>query len=82
MGSVNVRNNKLYLDFRYMGQRCRETTLLEDSSPNRRRLRELLRRVESEINLGKFEYKRYFPNSPKCEFFSSLEQTKVEILFS
>ena len=79
MGSVNVRNNKLYLDFRYMGQRCRETTLLEDTSPNRRRLRELLKRVEAEINLGKFEYQRYFPNSPKCEFFSSLEQKKVEI---
>ena len=46
MGSVNVRNNKLYLDFRYMGQRCRETTQLEDSSPNRRRLRELLVTVQ------------------------------------
>ena len=35
--------------------------------------------IVPEINLGKFEYQRYFPNSPKCEFFSSLERKKVEI---
>ncbi len=31
MASINVRNGKLVIDFRYLKIRCREQTLLEDT---------------------------------------------------
>lgn len=63
MGSINVRGNKLALDFRYKGQRCREQTKLEDTSSNRKRLKNILERIEAEILLNTFNYAEYFPNS-------------------
>ncbi|MBQ4892157.1 site-specific integrase [Shewanella sp. MMG014] len=63
MGSVNTRNNKLYLDFRFKSVRCREMTTLEDTAANRKRATAVLKRIEAEIQLNQFEYARHFPNS-------------------
>ena len=49
MASINSRNGKLYLDFRYKGKRCREQTLLKDNAVNRRKTKNLLARIEAEI---------------------------------
>jgi len=38
MGSVNSRDGKLYLDFRYKGKRCREQTRLANTPANRQKL--------------------------------------------
>ncbi|MGR5063996.1 Arm DNA-binding domain-containing protein [Photobacterium sp. DNB22_13_2] len=76
MGSINVKNNKLYLDFRYKGQRCREYTKLIDNSSNRRRLGQLLKNIEAEIILGTFDYAKYFPKSKKVEKFAVLAEHK------
>lgn len=72
MGAVNVRDGKLYLDFRFKGVRCREQTRLLDNPHNRKRLKSLLEMIEAEIKLGKFDYARYFPDSPKVEKFAEL----------
>lgn len=72
MGTVNVRDGKLYLDFRFKGVRCREQTSLLDNPQNRKRLKTLLGMIEAEITLGKFDYARYFPDSPKVEKFAEL----------
>ena len=72
MGSVNVRDGKLYLDFRFKGIRCREQTSHLDNPQNRKRLKTLLDRIEAEIKLGKFDYARYFPESPKVAKFAEL----------
>lgn len=73
MGKVNARpeTNKLYIDFRYKGKRCREQTALSDTRQNRRKVEKLLERIEAEITLGTFEYARHFPNSPRVEQFKS-----------
>jgi integrase len=65
MGSVRARREtgKLFMDFVYQGRRCREQTSLPDSTKNRKKLREILERVEAEITIGTFDYSRYFPNS-------------------
>ncbi len=65
MGSVRVRKEtgRLYLDFWFRKQRCREQTALEDTPVNRKKLGKLLAKVEAEITLGAFEYERYFPES-------------------
>lgn len=73
MASINSRNGKLFFDFRYRGVRCKEYTKLEDVPANRRRVKQVLERIEAEIVLGTFEYKRYFPNSKKASQFDDHE---------
>jgi integrase len=64
MASINVRNGKLVIDFRYRNQRCREQTLMEDTPQNRRAIQKVLCKIEAEITLGTFNYASYFPKSP------------------
>ena len=77
MASINSRNGNLYVDFRYIGQRCREQTLLADTKPNRKRLENFVSKMEADIQLGSFRYENYFPQSKKLEQFQSLELMKL-----
>ena len=72
MGSIRARpkTGKLFFDFRYRGERCREQTALDDTPANRRKARQVLERIEAEITLGTFDYARYFPNSPLAAQFA------------
>ncbi|UAA37228.1 site-specific integrase [Paraneptunicella aestuarii] len=72
MGAINARDGKLYVDFRFKGVRCREQTSHLDNPQNRKRLEKLISMIEAEIKLGKFDYSRYFPDSPKVEKFENL----------
>lgn len=67
MGSIRPQTGtgKLFLDFRYQGQRCREYSDLPDTPANRKRLQKLLDAIEPEIKAGTFEYARYFPTSKR-----------------
>lgn len=78
MGTVNSRDGKLYLDFRYKGVRCREQTSLVDNSANRQKLNRLLTLLEQQMKAGSFDYRHHFPDSPKAEYFRQL--TKVSQL--
>lgn len=69
MGSINSRQGKLYLDFRYRGIRCREQTDLSDSKTNRRKLTKLLSQITADIRLGCFVYSEYFPGSKRASLF-------------
>ena len=68
MGSIRARGkyNHLVIDFRYQGVRCREQTLLADNAPNRKKLENILLKIEREINLGSFNYSKYFPHSKRA----------------
>ncbi|MCY9824119.1 Arm DNA-binding domain-containing protein [Aeromonas media] len=74
MGSVNSRDGKLYLDFRYKGQRCREQTKLPDTPANQQKLGKLLAMMEQQMKLGTFDYAHHFPNSSKVEQFVAIEK--------
>lgn len=65
MGSIRRRNSngKLFFDFQYAGERCREQTTLPDTVTNRKKMQKVLDRIEEEISLGTFDYARYFPGS-------------------
>lgn len=64
MASIRaLPSGKLYIDFRYLDERFRETTLLPDSVANRKRLEAMAKRIEAEIVLGSFKYETYFPQS-------------------
>lgn len=42
MASIRSRNNRLVVDFYYMGKRCRETTNLIDTPVNRKKLESIM----------------------------------------
>ncbi|WP_350996479.1 DUF3596 domain-containing protein [Shewanella sp. TB7-MNA-CIBAN-0143] len=78
MGSVNCRDGKLYLDFRYKGLRCREQTKLIDNPTNRKKLSKLLMMLEEQIKFGTFNYAHHFPDSPKIASFELIAQQTAE----
>lgn len=65
MPSIRSRNDNglLFFEFRFLGVRCREQTLLTDDTSNRKKLEKVLAKIESEIAAGTFVYENYFPNS-------------------
>ncbi|MGN8200442.1 Arm DNA-binding domain-containing protein, partial [Salinisphaera sp. RV14] len=72
---VKVRNRedtgKLFFDFKYRGVRCREYTALDDTKANRKRMKSVAEKMDAEITLGTFEYRRYFPDSRRAGRFDS-----------
>lgn len=77
MASINSRAGKLIVDFRYEGQRCRETTAFKDTAGNRRKLSVLIERMEAEITLGTFKYEEYFPNSARGKKLSQVAKLRA-----
>lgn len=74
MASVRARNGKLVVDFQYMGRRCREQTVLEDTPANHRKIIQAMKKIEAEITLGIFDYGKYFPKSNKAREFAVTKQ--------
>ena len=70
MAKVRVRpeTGNLYLDIFYRGQRCREQTSLPDTPANRRNVEALANRIARAIATGSFEYRSFFPDSPRAAF--------------
>jgi integrase len=79
MGSVTNRQGILQFDFRYRGQRCRESTGMPDTPSNRKRCEKAMARIEAEMLLGTFDYASYFPNSGRLELLTKLAR-REEIL--
>ena len=79
---ANVRCRKdtglLLLDFRYMGQRCREHTRLPDTAANRARLEKLADRMARAISQGTFVYADYFPDSSRVQAQGALVSGAAE----
>jgi len=70
---ANVRRRPetgcLFLDFRYRSVRCREQTTLQDTAANRRTLEALANRIKREMAKGTFDYRAFFPDSPRASQF-------------
>ena len=76
-GSVYSRNGKLWVDFRYLGQRVREPSGLSDTELTRKTVRKQLDLIIAEIENGIFEYAKRFPHSKKKDYFTELEGRTV-----
>ena len=72
MASIRSRRGKLFVDFRYMNMRCRETTNLTDTLANRKKLAKIIEKMEAEITLGIFDYAAYFPKSERAQEMTAL----------
>lgn len=79
MASIRELNGKLFFDFRYKGQRCREYTAAEESKTNRTKMEKILKKIEEDIEANNFEYRRFFPNSKLAEKFDSPQAIKSKI---
>jgi len=66
MASIRARkdNGLLFFDFRFEGKRYREQTLLTDTKANRKKMSEILIKIESEIANNTFDYRKYFSKGP------------------
>lgn len=71
MAKVRSRpeNKLLFMDFYFMGIRCREQTALEDNPQNRIKIEGFLAKIEKAIEAGTFDYAKSFPGSPKAKKF-------------
>jgi integrase len=72
MASIRAHNGNLFLDFRYQGVRCREYTLLNDTTENRRKMAKILNHIQEAIEKGTFKYRTHFPQSKLAERFDPL----------
>ena len=72
-GRVYSRSGKLWVDFRYIGERVREPSGLKDNQSNRHTLRKQLDLIMAEIENGIFEFAKRFPHSKKKGDFTLLE---------
>ncbi len=79
MASLRVRNGKLMIDFRYRGVRCREQTSLTNNERNRRRVTKIIRQIDAEMELGTFDYAKYFPNSSRVQQFLEHDRRLSEL---
>lgn len=73
MASIRARkdNGLLFFDFRYQGKRYREQTLLNDTKSNRKKMEEVLTKIENDISEGIFDHQKYFPKSNSNHHSSS-----------
>ncbi|TDV98712.1 integrase [Halomonas alkaliantarctica] len=83
MGKVRQRKEtgKLYLDFFYQGLRLREQTALKDTPTNRKKVEQLLAKVEAKILLDDLDYAEFFPGSKnlsKLKLNSTSKSTTVQ----
>jgi integrase len=76
-GSVYSRGGKLWVDFRYLDERVREPTGLDDTTEYRKVVRKQLDLIAAEIENGIFEFAKRFPHSSKKEYFAELEGKTV-----
>lgn len=79
MASIRELNGKLFFDFRYKGQRCREYTAAEESKTNRAKMEKILKKIEEDIEANNLDYRRYFPNSKLAEKFDSPQAIRSKI---
>jgi len=78
-GAVYGRNGKLWVDFRYLGERVREPSGLADTQLNRKQLRNQLNLITAKIDNGLFEFAEVFPLSKRKAYFAELEGNRVKI---
>ncbi len=72
-GSVRKINGRVYIDFRYLGERVREASGLVWSEENVRIVRKQLDKIVASIQIGTFNFSEVFPDSPRKEYFTAKE---------
>ena len=82
MATVGVKSERLFLDFRFEGKRCKEYTGLYDTPANRRKAEHLAKRIDAAILLQQFSYREFFPNSSRAAQFEPSDEASVTVVKS
>lgn len=69
MPSLRTDKGRLFIDFIYRGERCRESLHLSDNRENRIVARQLVRQIEAELVLGAFDHAETFLRRKKAGKF-------------
>lgn len=76
---IYAGKNAVRVEFTYRHQRCRETIKVQPTEGNLRRLNQHLNEVKLAIQIGKFEYSEYFPESKKAYEFSGRKSSLLTL---
>jgi integrase len=68
---------RLFIDFVFRGERCRESLHLADTRENRSKADALRKKLEAELALNTFEYPSYFPRSKRLARFGLAPKTDL-----
>jgi integrase len=63
--------SSIQIDFKFAGVRCREKLTIPPTAANLRYARRFKASIEHDIALGRFDYAKHFPNSPRAKLLSS-----------
>jgi len=63
---VRIRGNSIQIDFRFKGDRCKETLRIPPTATNLKKAANLLGKINFDIAFNDFNYAEYFPNSRKA----------------
>ena len=75
-----ARDSKsIIVDFYFQGVRCRERLNMDPTPRNLRYCENLRGQILREIELGIFEYAKYFPNSPKAKALTHVPGAAITV---
>jgi len=75
MATLRTDKGRLFVDLMFRGERCREALHLAATRENRRKAELLVRKIDAELALGRFDYAATFPRSKRLARF---ELTRTE----
>jgi integrase len=76
---IKTNNSSITISFTYRGVRCRETVKVK---PTKSSLKEMVRKRDAilyEIEFGKFDYLKHFPNSKKAKLLTNTQANNITI---
>ncbi|MEO1240916.1 MAG: tyrosine-type recombinase/integrase [Pseudomonadota bacterium] len=82
MAAIGSKHNRLYVDFRVNGKRYKEYLSIPDTPANRKKVAVVMRRMEAEITLETFSYRKYFPESSNANLFEDRQNYQSAKLIS
>jgi integrase len=68
---------RLFIDFVFRAERCRESLHLSDTRENRKKVDALCKKLEAELALNTFDYASYFPRSKRLEHFGLVPKMEL-----
>jgi integrase len=66
---IEIRGNSIRLTFTYQGRRYRETVKIAPTPANIKYVERLRQTILHEIEVGRFDYVKHFPNSPRAKAY-------------
>ncbi|MCL1080213.1 DUF3596 domain-containing protein [Parashewanella spongiae] len=77
MAHIRIRpNGRIQFDLHLYGQRFREGTKMLATPQNISKAKAILKTINAEIDLGRFQYRAHFPKSKKASVFEQLQREK------